>query len=44
MKEEIFMQNYFCLSMSQKELTQYLPQDERGKDLGRNDVLQLVLN
>ena len=30
--------------MSQKELTQSLPQDERGKDLGRNDVLQLALD
>jgi hypothetical protein len=29
--------------MSQKELTQSLPEDERGKDLGRNDVLQLAL-
>lgn len=37
------MQNYFCLSMSQKELTQSLPEDERGKDFGRNDVLQLAL-
>jgi len=39
MREKVFTQNYFYLSISQKTLTQSLPKHERAKD-----ILQLALD